>query len=183
MAKVAQAKEEKGYKIGDFLAAPKTVILEVVAVVDTGAMPVYGFRSPKHNHIQWETSYQVEQDNMKKLTPDFKAYSKIKTGDILKIGGGSIEEGVYIRVLARVGDAVLLSEKPQAEKIKKVTKLAEQLSDLTDGELDIMQALDADDRETLRKMASTTHASKLANEWMYWGTICLMNWTLITGEE
>ena len=167
------------YKQGDFVTAPNKVFLEIMAVIDDGVLPIYGTISPKAwDKVIWRTEFELTDEAYVKGTPDFEQFASIRAGDIMKMGW--TDDAEYIRVLARVGDVVLLSAAPQSKKVKEVTELSKQLEDLTDGMVKPLEMMPAEDREMLKKMASTTHASKIATEWETVTKLALMNWQLLS---
>lgn len=169
------------YKVGDYLVAPQIKFLEIVAVIE-GRMPIYAVRMPhnppKHGmQVNWQTEYQVEEHDAKLGKPDFAPYRKLAADDVLKVSGDENDDA-YSRILARVGDMVLLSQVPH-KHIEGLTDLAEQLRELTDGELDLMGSLSKDTKTKVRQHTSLTHQNKLAATWMHIDEVCLFNWPIV----
>lgn len=176
MAVATKAKAK--YKVGDYVVAPTLVYREILVALTDGPIPIYGARTPKNwDKVAWYTEFEFDDDHVVKGKPDFALWKTVVEGDVIKCG--NTDDRNYIRVLARVADTVLVSEEPQAEKVKQVTELSDQIKKLTEGSIDPMGSLDKSDRDMLRKIASTTHASKIASGWMTIEYLALMNWQLI----
>lgn len=166
------------YKVGDYVTSPKHVFLEIVGVIDQGVLPIYAIRNPKNmSQIRWESQYELDEQNLEKGTPDFAKFAAVQAGDVLKMG--FTDDRQYLRILARVGDVVMLSAAPDPKTVKDVTDLSKQLEELTDGVVNPLEMMGKADKDMLRKMASTTHASKVATDWVHVRHLALYNWQLI----
>lgn len=171
-------KQKAKYKIGDYVTSNNRVIREVLAVITDGTIPIYGLRSPKKwDDITWDTEYELDDEKAQKVIPDFALYDTLQAGDMLHMG--HTEERQYIHVLARVGNALLMSSIPDRDTIKKVTKLSEQIKELTDGTIDPLGDMDDRDRAEMRKSGSITHTAKQATSWQTADWLCLMNWPIV----
>lgn len=169
------------FKVGDYITAPDKVFLRVIAVIDSGLGAVYLLNNHKSNNNQWESQYELDQDKIAVGQPDFEGASKLKAGDILNLG--SPEQTNYATVLARVGDAVLLSQTADKQKANMLLKMDEQIQRMGEEFGKMMGAvLDDDERARIKKMGSSIHASKLAGEWFDVRNIALMNWQIL-GDE
>lgn len=162
---------------GDWITAPGHVYLKVLAVIDSGVGPMYCIFSPKTpNGVGWQSQYQLDEDGMALAEPDFSRFAKLKAGDILRVG--TDDEDPYVVVLARAGQAVLLSHVPDkklASKLMELDKHLKQLADLSDGE----SIFEGDDLARIKKMGSQLHSSKIAGDWMDIRQIALMHWEII----
>lgn len=167
------------YKVGDYITADDYVIRKVLAVVEDGLQPVYAVDNPKgdKDDIKWVTEFELDEDSMSQITPDFASYHALEAGDILHMGQASDRE--YTTVIARVGDLVLLSMAPHSHELKQATQLSDQLKELTDGEVDLIGSLDEDTKKALKKHSSSRWTKNVASMWRSVEWICLMNWPIV----
>lgn len=184
MAKAATAlvKSTK-FKAGDYIVADDKVFLRVIAVIDNGLGAMYALVNPraKQAGIQWESQYELDEDSMVVGYPDFEAARKLKPGDILNLGAS--DQANYATVLARVDNAVLLSQTPDKKKADMLLKMDDKMREM--GEEfggAIGGILDDDDRKKINKMRSSVHASKTAGTWWDVDNIALQNWQIL-GDE
>lgn len=176
-------KKKPKYKVGDYLVAEKIKFLEVVSVIADGPMPIYAIRLVRAANkggtsVKWNTEYELDEDNVSVVVPDFSAYHKLQAGDVLRIGWDEHDSDLYSTILARVGNMALLSDIPQ-NKLKEVAKIAAQLKELTEGQLDLMESLDDSTRSDMKKRMSLSHTSRVAAYWMHVDDICLFNWPIV----
>ena len=166
------------FEVGDWLTAPNVIFLRVCVVVDSGLGPMYGLTSAKHrDSIHWESQYEVDDQKLVKSEPEWEKFNKLKAGDILR--QGHAEDRPYLTVLARVGDAVLLSEVPDKAKSDMLLKLDEYIKTVG-GEFGVgHKGLGDQEISTIKKMGSQLHASKRAGDWLDIEFITLMNWELV----
>lgn len=171
------------YKLGDYLSAPGKVYMQVRAVIENdNALPVYALQSfhIKNKHeIEWVTEFELSNDyHVSKTTePDFKRYDTLAVGDTLKIGDEESQRGSnYATILARVGNMVLLSQIPHSHEVKQIHALADQIKELTDGQVEIM---DEDTSQQLKKHGTLNWARQAAADWLTTEQICLMNWPIV----
>lgn len=178
----AVAKTTK-FKAGQWLVAEGKVFVRIVAVIDSGVGAMYFMYSSKpdlKNPYQWESQYQLDEDKFEVGTPDYAAAQKLKAGDILNLG--SPEESNYATVLARVDDAVLLSQTPDKQKADMLLKLDDMMQKMGEEFGETYGGMDDDDRRKIKKMGSQLHASKAAGRWYDVNVIALMNWQIL-GDE
>lgn len=167
------------FKVGDYIVGEGRVFSRVMAVINDGVQPVYATMGPKDKKPTWETEFElVDELKLVKQTPDFAKYKKLKPGDVLLTGKST--EGIYTTVLARVGDLCLISLAPQKKAIEQVEKLADQIKELTEGEVDVLESLGDDSKSKMRKYSSTTWANKVAGGWETTDWLCLMNWPIVS---
>lgn len=171
-------KHKAKYKVGDYVTSYNKVIRQVVVVIDDGTVPIYGVRNPRTwADIQWDTEYELNDEGAEKVIPDFALYDTLQAGDMLHMGHS--EDRPYIHILARLGNAVMMSSVPHKGKLKQVTKLSEQLKELTDGAIDPLGDMDEQEKSEMRKAGSTTHTAKQATIWQTTDLLCLMNWPIV----
>lgn len=180
------------YKVGDYIVAPGCIFKRIVGVItDDSSNPIYancvpynrakdddraGGYSAIGTRMVWDTEFELDDDGYAPATPDFKRYSKLEAGDMLLVG----DKQDYIKVLARVGEAILLSDIPNTQEAEMVNKLSEQIKELSDGKVDPMQDLmSEDERKKLKQRGTMTYAHKVANIWKTTEWLCLMNWTIV----
>ncbi len=169
------------FKVGDWITTKNTVFMRIEAVIDSGLGPMYCCTSPRSESVKWYSAYELEDDRFEKREPDFKRFNKIRAGDILKVGHD--DNAPYLTILARQGNAVLLSTTPDKQKyqmIKHVEKMMREVS--RDEGLDFDEILGEEEKRHLKRMGSQLHASKVAGEWKSIEWITLMNWQLISEE-
>jgi hypothetical protein len=181
-------KPKPKYKVGDYLTADDSVIMRVDAVIaDDPYNPLYGVSHEKRPDrekdtlLQWATEYELDHNPpVYHITPEWDKWAKVKAGDLIHVGT-SIDKG-YVKVLARVGNLVMLSSKPTTRKEKEsLNRIAGQIEDLTDGKvtkIEITKTIGKDMELT------TSEAHKTANS--YWWTteqLARMHWELLGGDE
>jgi hypothetical protein len=187
------------YKLGDYMTAIDRVFLQVMAVIPSDN-PMYAIRIPMRPNstkpeqlITWHSEFELDKFKMEKAEPDFSKWQTIEYGDIIYVKG-SEGAGHSHHVLARVGNAVLLSMEPKSRKEQKAhVELQNQLDDL-------MQELEQHDQDVpgLKVIAKITkeathksdidnliddmltgqNAYKVAGEWWMIDQLALMNWEL-----
>lgn len=186
------------YKPGDYLSSKGAVHVEILEAID-GELPIYKISSPatdENKGIMWQTETFFDKIGLKKSTPAFDKFAKIKAGDMLRIQGmqGSPH---YRKVLARRDEDVLLSHIPIPNKVvRQHKKLEEQLQELTD-------AISADSEDTpevikdvlqlatktlakdefdiaWNEMITGRNAYDIAGEWYTVHKLALMNWELLS---
>lgn len=177
-------KTQPKFKVGDYIAAPHYVFLQVMAVITDGMQPVYCLFGPpnpsskKGDRVSymWSTEFELLEKEMKVGKPDFEGCRKLQPGDVLRVLSQDNEEQ-YTHVLARVDQMVLLSDVPHSHDVKTVSKLAEQIKELTDDKIDLMDNKELKDE--LRKHGSSTWAKNIATEWYSVENVALMNWKVV----
>lgn len=184
MAKAATAlKKSTKFKAGDYIVAPDKVFLRIIAVIDSGMGAMYFLVNPRPSSTRyaWESQYELDEDGMEVGEPNFELARKIKPGDILNLG--SPESANYATVLARIDNAVLLSNTPDKKKADMLLKMDQKMREMGE-ELgaSLGGLLDDGDRAKINKMRSSVHASKTTGEWWDVDTIALMNWQIL-GDE
>lgn len=166
------------FEVGDYVVAKARVYLKVAAVVDSGLGPMYGMIAPTKTSMGWLSQYELNQDEYFKQDPPLEKYYSIKAGDILRIG--SEKNDVYVTVLARAGDSVLLSKAPKKGLAEQMMKLHAFVKDMAEdmGE-SVEELLGEDEMRELKRMGSQLHSSKIAGEWVSIEWLCLMHWDWI----
>lgn len=181
---IALAKSTK-FKVGDYITASDKVFLKIIAVVDSGMGAMYYLYNPrpdlKGDNYRWESQYELDEQKLVVGVPDYEGANKLQAGDILNLG--SPEAVNYSTVLARVGNAVLISQTPDKKKADMLLKLDDAMKEMSSefGEM-ASSLLDDEQRAQVKKMKSSIHASKTAGEWWDVERIALMNWQIL-GEE
>lgn len=175
---MAEAKSKPKYKVGDYIGGDNYVLLRIMAVLTEGPEIVYGLSTPKDSDLKWSTEFELlDRNNNDVLVPDFEAYHNLKAGDILHCGQTMDRE--YITILARAGDLALVSMAPLRKEMGKINKLAEQIKELSDGELDMMDNLSDDAKDNMKKYSSSKYTSRVASDWHPVEWLCLMNWPIV----
>lgn len=174
---IIKTKQPK-YKKGDYIAGEKTVFLKIACVLtDDENLPIYGVTGPKsRNIVHWESQFELDEQDFGKRTPDFKSYQNLKTGDFLVIQSGK----KYVKVLARVGDAVLLSGAPNdmpASTSKMATEILGQLEEVME-DIKTMEGESSSAKKYIQNMGSQNYQNKKTTSWMHVDQICLMNWPI-----
>lgn len=182
MPKTKAITKSTRHKVGQYLVASDCVYLKVVAVVDSGMGPMYALLNPKSNHLHWESQYQVDNDNMTAGVPEFDKFKALQAGDILKLSNGESDKNTsYVTVLARVDDAVLLSARPNRQLAQRLLQLDKMFSDISEETgLSFSDLIGEEDMAKMKKLGSSLHAAKIAEEWLPIETITLMNWEIVT---
>lgn len=160
------------YKTGDHVKRPDSVHMAIASTVK-GTSPIYAVVNPKDGAIEWLTEIDLDKMGFVKSTPSLKAWADAKEGDIVSNGHG------YRKIVSRIGDCVLISLSPHSRKNEDTyKKIAEQISDLTDGEYD-------DTLETVLDMLPYTMQEAhqmLGPGGMGWRTVqycALLGWELL----
>ncbi len=169
------------FKAGDYIVAPNKVYLKVMAAVDSGMGAMYGLVSPNGTDMRWMSQYQLDQDEFERKDPDYTAIKNVKAGDIFKVG--QKKDAVYVTVLARVADAVLLSRQPKkgmAEMMLKMDAMLKEMASTMD--MEVEDVLDEEELKEFKQMGSQLHSSKIADDWISIEKLCLMNWELVSEE-
>lgn len=167
------------FKVGDYIVAPDCVYLRIMAVVDSGMGPMYGVLGPKDAVLHWQSQYQLDSDKMVVGQPPLEQLKSLKAGDIIR--AGQRDEANYVTVLARVGDAVLLSSRPNKRLAQKLIQLDKMFSEVSeDTGMNLTDLIDEREMTALKKLGSSLHAAKIADEWLAIETIALMNWELVS---
>lgn len=164
------------YKQGDYITTTNHTFQRVLAALEQAAGPIYAVgelpKSPKK--IIWMTESELDGMNMSKQEPNFEGFEQLKAGDILKMG----ERNMWSKVLARIGEVVLLSNVNSEEAHSDLLKLNELVQEITggDGPLD----LDTETRQHIAGHRSITKMHQEATEWFSVKQLALMNWTVVT---
>src|SRR5258708_40137601 len=94
-------------KVGDYLAAPVTLLMQVVAITDGVDGKLYALAHLKDmGALAWWGPYEIEQVGLKVIVPDWHQFDDIKLGDVIS-GLNQQGQPEYRRVLARIDDVVL----------------------------------------------------------------------------
>lgn len=167
------------YAVGEYVTADDWIYLKVIAVIPNDGNPIYGVVNQKSKKkIQWHSQAEFNHSNTYKGTPDFAFWNTIAPGDMVRIG--VTPDRAYVKVLARVGDAVLLSMTPSTRKERETyDKLTSQIEELTDGAIEKKELQRS---QYLPQSVNEAH-SFAANEWMSTTSLALMHWTLIKEDE
>lgn len=172
------------YKVGQWVSSPDSVWLLIVGMIDSGMGPMYALMSPKQpdsRGLRWQSEYEMLEEEMTPGEPNYKGCRALKIGDILTIGSSDGDQ-VYATILARVGDAVLLSQTPDKSKVKMMEHMDRVMSEMGEEMGFSGGLLDEKDRKRLKRQASTLSTAKMAGRWMSVDQIALMNWEL-AGDE
>ncbi len=156
------------YKVGDFLVNHTSVFMLIVAVIE-GDPCIYAISHIKQSdHLHWLSELEIADNGFRPGKPDFSSFENIKEGDII----GQGDDG-YVKVLARVGHAVLLSQPPDeaAGLILDLTR------NMKEAGIDVPMLKGAEDR--LQNAASSHKAYRRAGNWHDVRTLALMNWRVI----
>lgn len=157
-------------QVGDFLAAPNTVWLRVAAVLDQG-VALYGLVTlADHTHMHWYTAAEIRSKKLRRGSPQFDLFTSLQIGDIVQTGDA---DGPYVKVLARVGDAVLLSEEP-SQAADVVLDFGRMMNEKLGR--DVMSDEQA---EKLQAARSTNQAHQRAGDWYDVHTMALRNWNVV----
>lgn len=179
-AKASAITKSVKHKVGDYVCAPDRVFIRIVAVIDSGLGPMYGCVTPTHSdHIHWKSQYELDSESLVRGTPNFEGCNQLVAGDILRVGQNE-KSSVYVTILARVGEAILLSSAPDKRLAERLLQLDKVMKDVTeDTGLDITDFFDDEDMRNFKRIGSQLHASKIAGNWMPIETLALMNWDII----
>lgn len=117
------------FKPGDWIATPGTKAFRVLAVIDkTDTSPkLYALWAPfssAGSEVAWVAEPQLAEQGPTKHKPDIKQWQDIEAGDKMLVFDKSHTQ--ELKVLARVGEAVLLSQPYD----NVVSKLAGEASDM-----------------------------------------------------
>lgn len=154
-------------KMGDYISTNNTVLMHVVAIVQ-GESKIYGFNSIKNPDIRWFTEQEVIGRGLEVTEYTPGKFKNIRTGDIVHMG-----EDQYVKVLARVGDAVLLSK----AKDPSATEFVSAMDHLAEG-LGI-NVLDDEAREHISDHGKMTKMTQTADDWYDIEFMNLMNWRVV----
>lgn len=167
------------YKVGDYITRPDYVKFKVVAVIaDNPANPLYGLWHPKKNDIIWETQFMTMRDKLKRTTFDVRRWSSLAAGDL--VNAGERGKSSVVTVIARVGDAVMLSMQPTPRKVKQsLDRIAAQIEELSDGEVTV---------DDIKKVAGLNDSPSEAfkstgDKWFTLEQLEYMNWEPLIGDE
>jgi hypothetical protein len=113
------------YKVGDYVQRPvNSVHLRVCAAYD-GEVPLYALLSPKTTQPDWISELELDMLEFRISHPELEKWRGAKEGDIVNDGNG------FCKVLARIGDVVVLSRSPvPRDEFSKLEDLADQLNSL-----------------------------------------------------
>lgn len=161
------------YKVGEYVTREDSIILEVQAVIEND-MPLYGVFGYKEHHLHWDSEYELENKGFKKVIPDFERWNKVQAGDLIHCG--VTKERSYCKVIARVGNLVMLSTSTLTKKNKEdLERITSQLEELTDGEITGEKVAEKFGFPETNSEAYKTAADK----WWSIHDLALMNWELL----
>lgn len=161
------------YAQGDYLTARNLTFQQVLAAMEQAAGPIYalGELPKKPREIIWMTEAELDNLGLSKQEPDFDSFSKLKADDILKMG----DREQWCKVLARVGDVVLLSNNPDKDAHNDLLAMDKAMRELTGGP----GPLDEAAREHIKSHGSITKMHQEATDWWTIRQLALMNWTVV----
>lgn len=161
------------YAQGDYLTARNLTFQRVLAAIEQAAGPIYAMgdmpKDPKK--IVWVTEVELDNMGLSKQEPDFDGFSKIQSEDIVKMG----DRDQWCKVLARVGDVVLLSNTPNKEAHADLIELDKAIRGVTGDQ----GPLDEVAREHIKAHGSITKMHQEAADWWTVRQLALMNWTVV----
>ena len=158
------------FKTGDYIVNYNTVFLLIVAVVP-GAPTLYATTNIKENdHIHWMTEFEAVDRGYSVGKPDFTSFEGLAVGDMLQIG----QEGSYMKVLARIENAVLLSQMPD-----------EGANIILDMNTAMMESLGSpivpkDIASELQEARSIHRSYRRAGHWHDVRTLAMFNWKIVS---
>lgn len=182
-------KTEPKFKVGDWLTAEGKIHNHIVGYIQ-GEEHIYAVEVPNKDRnlpystfMTWMTEFELldrDKDMVKVPAPDFARFAKLEAGDSLRVGGSTGDEPEYVYILARAGDVVLLSSMPHKHELEKVSKVSEQIKELTDGDIDPMKDfLEEGEEEMMRKHSSSRYAKRVATVWKTTDWLAWMNWKIV----
>lgn len=173
-----KATKKPKFKVGDYVTRPDWVYLRVVAALPSDNTLYALVNYTKKPALQWLTEFEVEQWQLKLAKPDFECWKNIAVGDMIQIRDN--DHSHYRKVLARIGDAVMLSEAPVSKKQRDtLDKLAAQVEELTSGVVEKEELLSG-----VNLPMNTVAAYKTADaKWTTVDVLAHMHWTLIRQDE
>lgn len=172
------------YNVGDYLAGKDKVYAKIKAYLE-GEEHIYAIELPNNKGtsttIHWYSEFEIDDrfGDIEVRTPDFKRYAQLKAGDILHVGDTG---DIYTTVLAKVGDLVLLSDIPHKHdaELKTIHKLADQLKELTEGQIDIEDVMfNEEQRKDIKNQGSSRYSKRVASMWKPTDWVALMNWPIV----
>lgn len=181
MAKAKSTAVVKSTKLrpGDYVTRDDRVFLRILGTIDSDLGPTYACLCPKCADIHWYSQYEMDSDGMTKAEPDLAAYQALRSGDIIHCGHS--DDRGYRTVLARAGDAILLSQEPNkhlAQALLKVDKMLK--AEMADSDLQLSDILGKDEMHRLKKLGSSLHAAKIAGDWYSVEKLALYNWPIVS---
>lgn len=165
------------YQVNDYIAAPKVIFSRIEAIFP-GSTPLYCLVSNRVDsapHIHWFTEYELDKIGYEKKDPDFKLWSTLEEGDMVRTG--QEQDSPVVKALARAGNMAMLSMPPTSDGERKILDaLASQLEDLTDGEISKKKVKEIVSAPTM----TFNEAHKMAQgHWYNTDALALMNWELL----
>lgn len=160
------------YAAGEFIVSQESVYMLIVAVIP-GDPSLYAISHIKQNdHLHWITEHEIADRGYVKGVPHFAAFQQLQVGDTIAMGDNS-----YMKVLARVDDAVLLSQPPD-EAASFILDMARSMK-----EQGIEAAMPDGAQEQLQNAASMNKAYRRAGHWHDVRTIALFNWRIVRDDH
>lgn len=169
------------YKVGDYLAGEGRVFARIRAYIE-GEEHIYAIELPDQREtgtkMHWYSEFELDDrfGATAVQAPDFKRYARLEAGDILHV-----DKDIYTTVLAKIGDLVLLSDIPhKAGAEHTIHKLAEQIKELTEGQIDMEDLVfDEEDKQSMKNHASSRYVKRVASMWKPTDWVALMNWKIV----
>lgn len=164
-------------KVGDYVTKEDKIFLRVVAVIENDDV-LLGIESIKEDYIVWYTEQELINHGYTKQIPKWEEFNNAVVGDIISTGSDQ-----YIKIIARVGDAILCSE-PASQQAQDVLKMLREKPKSgvkvkvgffgKGGKKDRVEGM-----ERLRLHASTTKMQHIAGSWFTTKQMVLFNWHLV----
>ena len=157
------------YKVGQFVAREDSVLLRVVVAMQ-GEVEIYGlFNIKDPGNLNWMSEPEIKHEGYKLAKPDH-GIKEAHPGDLVRIGTDQV-----VKVLARSGDALLLSQGKSGQMGQVVPGMPKAISDL----LGLKPVVDPKLEEHLHIHNTTKYVHNACDDWYDIEYMVLMNWKLV----